>query len=62
MNNIHFIVKFQETASMEMANNILPSVVSNETECPEIQECDNANIGNGDLHFQPVNIQFYLHG
>jgi len=56
MNNIHFIVKFQETASVKMANNVLPSDVINEI------KCDNKNIGDRDLHSQPVNIQFYSHG
>jgi len=57
--NIYFVVKFQKTAAVETATNVLPSVINNETESPEIREFNNGNIGNGDLHSQPVNIQFY---
>jgi len=47
--NVTFIVQFQETASVETVSNVIPSVVNNETECPETRGCDNGNIGDGKM-------------
>jgi len=47
-------MKFQEKVSVKKVTNILPSVINNESEYPEIQEFNLGNIGDGNLQFQPV--------
>jgi len=49
--NINFIVKFQETATVETVTNVFTSVelVNSATECPETRECDNTSIGDGKM-------------